>query len=97
MIICIFIYESLNLSFQESILAKYIVKENKIITEFLGSLFKAIVKKKSSKILKSLSKDPVMNKHLRAANKIGQEMKAHIEKQRKEDPELDKWMKTHPL
>ena len=38
-----------------------------------------------------------MNKHLRAANKIGQEMKAHIEKQRKEDPELDKWMKTHPL
>lgn len=69
-------------------MAKYIVKENKIITEFLGSLFNAIVKKKSSSILKSLSKDPVMNRHIKAANKLGKEIEAHIEKRKKDDPEF---------
>lgn len=88
MIICIFIYESLNLSFQESILAKYIVKENKIITEFLGSLFKAVAKRKSSKVVKALSRDPVMKKHLKAADDIGKRIVTHIEKMRKDDPEL---------
>ena len=87
MIICIFIYESLNLSFQESILAKYIVKENKIITEFLGSLFKAVAKRKSSKVVKALSRDPVMKKHLKAADDIGKRIVTHIEKMRKDDPE----------
>ena len=97
MIICIFIYESLNLSFQESILARYIVKENKILTEFLGGLFKAIAKRKSSKVLKALSRDPVMNRHLKAADKIGKDIQQHIEKRKKEEPELAKWMADHPL
>ena len=97
MIIRIFIYESLNLSFQESILAKYIVKENKIITEFLGSLFKAVAKRKSSKVLKALSRDPVMKRHIAAADKIGKDIQQHIEKRKKEEPELAKWMADHPL
>ena len=78
-------------------MAKYIVKENKIITEFLGSLFKAIVKKKSSNLIKVLQKDPVLKKHIKAADKIGKDIQQHIEKRKKEEPELDKWMKTHPL
>tara|TARA_B100001013_G_C24268739_1_gene307974 strand:+ start:131 stop:379 length:249 start_codon:yes stop_codon:yes gene_type:complete len=69
-------------------LARYIVKENKILTEFLGSLFKAIAKKKSSKVLKALSKDPVMNRHLKAADKLGKEIIQHIEKMKKDDPEF---------
>ena len=88
MIIRIFIYESLNLSFQESILAKYIVKENKIITEFLGGLFKAIAKRKSSKVMKALSRDPVMKRHIAAADKIGRNIIQHIEKEKKDDPEF---------
>ena len=88
MIISIFIYESLNLSFQESTLAKYIVKENKIITEFLGGLFKAIAKRKSSKLLKVLSRDPILRRHIAAADKIGKDIIKHIEKEKKDNPEL---------
>ena len=69
-------------------MARYIVKENKILTEFLGGLFKAIAKRKSSKVLKALSRDPVMNRHLKAADKIGKEIIQHIEKMKKDDPEL---------
>ena len=43
-------------------MAKYIVKENKIITEFLGSLFKAVAKRKSSKVLKKFKKRNVPHK-----------------------------------
>ena len=68
-------------------MAKYIVKENKIITEFLGGLFKAIAKRKSSKLLKALSRDPVMKRHIAAADKLGKDIIKHIEKEKKEDPE----------
>ncbi len=78
-------------------MAKYIVKENKIITEFLGSLFKAVAKRKSSKVLKALSRDPVMKRHIAAADKIGKDIQQHIEKRKKEEPELAKWMADHPL
>ncbi len=78
-------------------MAKYIVKENKIITEFLGGLFKAIAKKKSTKVLKALSRDPVMKRHIAAADKIGKDIQQHIEKRKKEEPELAKWMADHPL
>ena len=78
-------------------MAKYIIKENKLITEFIGSLFKAIVKRKSSKLIKTLAKDPVMKRHIKAANKIGKEIEQHIEKRRKDEPELDQWLKKHPL
>jgi|TARA_B100000959_G_C14930695_1_gene603521 hypothetical protein len=78
-------------------LAKYIIKENKLITEFIGSLFKAIVKRKSSKLIKVLQKDPVLKKHIKAADKIGKDIQQHIEKRKKEEPELAKWMADHPL
>ena len=69
-------------------MARYIVKENKILTEFLGSLFKAVAKRKSSKALKALSRDPVMKKHLKAADKLGREIIKHIEKEKKDDPDF---------
>jgi len=78
-------------------LAKYIIKENKLITEFIGSLFKAIVKRKSSKLIKVLQKDPFLKKHIKAADKIGKDIQQHIEKRKKEEPELAKWMADHPL
>ncbi len=78
-------------------MAKYIIKENKLITEFIGSLFKAIVKRKSSKLIKVLQKDPVLKKHIKAADKIGKDIQQHIEKRKKEEPELAKWMADHPL
>ena len=87
MIICIFICESKYLSFQELILAKYIVKEDKLITEFIGSLLKAIVKKKSTILVKALSKDPILRKHMKDADDIGKKIVKHIEKRKKEDPE----------
>ena len=78
-------------------MAKYIIKENKLITEFIGSLFKAIVKRKSSNLIKVLQKDPVLKKHIKAADKIGKDIQQHIEKRKKEEPELAKWMADHPL
>ena len=53
-------------------------------------LYAAIVRKR-------IWNDPIMNKHLKAANEIGKEMKKDIDQQRKEDPALDKWMSEHPL
>ena len=38
-----------------------------------------------------------MKRHIKAANKIGKEIEQHIEKRRKDEPELDQWLKTHPL
>ena len=40
---------------------KYIVKEDKLITEFIGSLLKAIVKKRSISLVKVLEKDLTEN------------------------------------
>ena len=87
MIICIFICESKYLSFQELILAKYIVKEDKLITEFIGSLLKAIVKKKSTSLVKVLQKDPILRKHIKDADDLGKKILKHIEKRKKDDPE----------
>ena len=69
-------------------MAKYIVKEDKLITEFIGSLLKAIVKKKSTKLVKVLAKDPVLRKHIKAADDIGKKIQAHIDQRKKDDPEL---------
>ena len=67
---------------------KYIVKEDKLITEFIGSLLKAIVKKRSISLVKVLEKDPILRKHIKAANDIGKEIKKHIDQRKKDDPEF---------
>ena len=38
--------------------------------------------------MKALSRDPVMKRHLKAADEIGKRIVRHIEKMRKDDPEL---------
>ncbi|HIK87954.1 MAG TPA: hypothetical protein EYG07_05595 [Alphaproteobacteria bacterium] len=76
---------------------KYIVKEDKMITEFLGGLFKAIAKRKSSSVLRKISMDPILKRHIKDADEIGKRILKHIEKQKKEDPELAKWMADNPL
>ncbi len=47
---------------------KYIVKEDKMITEFLGGLFKAIAKRKSSSVLRKISMDPILKRHIKDAD-----------------------------
>ena len=44
-------------------------------------LYAAIVRKR-------IWNDPIMNKHLKAADKLGKEIIQHIEKRKKDDPEF---------
>jgi|TARA_Y100000310_G_scaffold335650_1_gene418193 signal transduction protein with GAF and PtsI domain len=53
-------------------------------------LYAAIVRKR-------IWNDPILRKHIKDADEIGKRIIKHIEKERKNDPELDQWMKDHPL
>ena len=46
-------------------MSKIVIKEKKVIREFIGSLFKAIGQRKAKKdVIKKISKDPVIKKSL---------------------------------
>ena len=49
---------------------KYIVKEESIIREFIGSLFKAIGKKEGKKALEKIKNDPELVKLIKQGEKV---------------------------
>ena len=58
-------------------MSKIVIKEKKVIREFIGSLFKAIGQRKA--------KDPVIKKSLIQINKIDQQLEKYLDK-KMEDP-----------
>ena len=68
-------------------MSKIIIKEKRVIREFIGSLFKAIGARKAKKdVIKKIAKDPVIKRSLIQINKIDQAMEKHLTK-KMQDPE----------
>ena len=71
---------------------KYIVKEG-ILDKFVLGLFDTIVKGKQSRAKKQLENDPKLKKLYAKLDKDTKELKAHINKMKKEDPKYAKLTK----
>jgi hypothetical protein len=69
---------------------KYIVREKRMLNEFVLNIFKAIARKKGKKLARKLRNDPEMVQILKRADNIADDIFTHIEKKRKEDPEYKK-------
>ena len=78
-------------------IGKYTYKNESVLKEFLGSLFRALGSRKANQVTTKLSKDPEMKKILKALDAKGIEADDSIAKKRKEDPEYDKFMTRHGI
>ena len=74
-------------------IGKYTYKNESVLKEFLGSLFRALGSRKANQVTKKLSKDPEMRKLLKDLDAERKKVDDKIAKKRKEDPEYDKFMK----
>tara|TARA_Y100000034_G_scaffold14243_1_gene14900 strand:- start:1449 stop:1688 length:240 start_codon:yes stop_codon:yes gene_type:complete len=70
-------------------MAKYVYKNENVLKEFVGRFLRALAKRKGKSVAKVLAKDPAMKKMLKRSNDIEKDLYQHMEKRRKEDPELD--------
>ena len=75
---------------------RYIIKEG-ILNKFLDKLFGSIARGKGEKAASLLSKDPILQGHIRQATKAADDVKRHLIKKRKSDPELDILLKRFNL
>ena len=78
-------------------IGKYTYKNESVLKEFLGSLFRALGSRKSKQITKKLRQDPEMKKLMVSLDAKRKEVDARIAKKRKEDPEYDKFMKHYGI
>ena len=78
-------------------IGKYTYKNESVLKEFLGSLFRALGSRKANQVTKKLSKDPEMKKLLKSLDDKRRAVDAKIAKRRKEDPEYDKFMTQHGI
>ena len=69
-------------------IGKYTYKNEATLNEFLGKVIKALAKRKASKVLKQLNRDPNLKKKLDSLEK---DLKS-IKKYRKDNPEADKML-----
>ena len=76
-------------------IGRYTYKNESVLKEFLGSLFRALGSRKANQVTKKLSKDPEMKKILKSLDAKRKEAEAIIAKKRQEDPEYDKFMTQH--
>jgi hypothetical protein len=67
-------------------IGKYTYKNEAVLNEFLGKVIKALAKRKASKVVKQLKRDPNLKKKLDAAEKSLRQ----LDVDRKKDPEMDK-------
>jgi len=67
-------------------IGKYTYKNEATLNEFLGKVIKALAKRKASKVVKQLKRDPNLKKKLDAAEKSLRQ----LDVDRKKDPEMDK-------
>ena len=66
----------------------YIIKEERL-TELIGSLFKAIGKRKGKSIAKKLNTDKKLQSYIKQAEDAADSIERHIKDRRKNDPEYD--------
>jgi DNA topoisomerase VI subunit B len=78
-------------------IGRYTYKNESVLKEFLGSLFRALGSRKANQVTKKLSKDPEMKKLLKSLDDKRRAVDAKIAKRRKEDPEYDKFMTQHGI
>jgi len=67
-------------------IGKYTYKNEAVLNEFLSKMVKALAKRKASKVLKQLKRDPDLKKKIDATEKTLRQ----IDIDRKKDPEMDK-------
>jgi len=67
-------------------IGKYTYKNEAVLNEFLSKMVKALAKRKASKVLKQLKRDPDIKKKIDATEKTLRQ----IDIDRKKDPEMDK-------
>ena len=78
-------------------IGRYTYKNESVLKEFLGSLFRALGSRKANQVTKKLAKDPEMKKLIVSLDAKRKEVDAKIAKKRKEDPEYDKFMTRHGI
>ena len=59
---------------------KYIVKNEQILNEFMGKFWKALGRKKGSEFAKMFSEDPIMQRLMQDAEKIGNKIQQRVAK-----------------
>jgi|TARA_B100001778_G_C18252382_1_gene478431 DNA topoisomerase VI subunit B len=75
-------------------IGRYTYKNESVLKEFLGKLFKALGSRKAKQIRKQLSSDPEMIKIVKSMDTQRDRLAKKIAKKRKQDPEYDKRMKS---
>ena len=70
-------------------MVKYKYKNETVLKEFVGKFLSALAKRKGKLVAKILAKDPAIKRMLKKSNDIEKDLYQHMEKRRKEDPELD--------
>ena len=78
-------------------IGKYTYKNESVLKEFIGSLFKALGSRKGKQIRKQLRKDPEMRKVMDRVDKANKDAEAEMTKKRKKDPEYDAHLKSMGL
>ena len=78
-------------------IGRYTYKTERVLKEFIGSLFRALGSRKGKQITKKLSQDPEMKKLLTTLDAKRKAVDDKIAKKRKEDPEYDKFMKQYDI
>jgi len=75
-------------------IGKYTYENKTVLKEFLGSMVRALARKKASNIIVKLKKDPEMAKLLKQVDDYGKKVDQRVAKQRKSDKELDRYLKS---
>ena len=78
-------------------IGKYTYKNESVLKEFLGSLFRALGSRKANQVTKKLSKDPEMKQVMIRVKKQQDDWDKLLAKKRKEDPKYDKRLKKAGL
>ena len=66
---------------------KYIVREERILNEFVLKIFKTIARRKGKKLAQKFANDPQLVKILKQADEVADDIYSHIKKKRKVDPD----------
>jgi DNA topoisomerase VI subunit B len=78
-------------------IGKYTYKNESVLKEFLGKLFKALGSNKAKQIRKQLEADPEMKQIIKRMDQRNRDLDKKIAKKRKADPEYDRRMKQMGL
>ena len=78
-------------------IGKYTYKNESVLKEFIGSLFRALGARKGKQIQKQLRKDPEMRKVMDRVAKANKDAEEEMTKKRKKDSEYDAHLKSMGL